>query len=111
MKQLPLRRLGLPLVLLTLFAIASPAGAAPPQYAAQRTALMALQTRIGSALNIHRSAATGTIDFLAAADPSVRLAYTPSASQRGNLVATAYGFLNQYRALFGLRDSRQELTL
>ena len=112
MKQLLLRRLRLPLVLLTLFVIASPAGAAaPPQYAAQRSALAALQTRTASALNVHRSAATGTIDFLAAADPRVRLAYTPSPSQRGNLVATAYGFLNQYRALFGLRDSRQELKL
>jgi len=48
---------------------------------------------------------------LAAADPKVRLAYSPSASQRGNLLAIAQGFLKQYRALFGLRDSRQELTL
>jgi Zn-dependent metalloprotease len=112
MKQLLLRRLHLPLVLFTLFAIAMPAGAATPSHdLAQRTALTMLRTLTSRALNVHWSATTGTIDFLAAADPKARLTYTPSASERGNVVATAQGFLNQYRALFGLRDSRQELML
>jgi Zn-dependent metalloprotease len=112
MKQVLLRRLHLPLMLLTLLAIAMPAGAATPsRYSVQRSALTMLRALTPSALNIHWSAATGTIDFLAASDPQVRLAYTPSAAERGNAVATAKGFLSQYRALFGLRDARQELTL
>src|SRR5262245_27398055 len=112
MKRSLLWRLHLPMVLLMLLAIALPAGAATSsRYSAQRTALTMLQTRTSSALNVHWSPTTGTIDFLAPANPNIRLAYTPSASQRGNVVATALGFLNHYRDLFGLRDSGQELML
>src|SRR5215212_3751378 len=108
MKQLLLRRLHVPLVLLVFLVIAIPtSAAAPAPYVAQQFTLAMLQSRSYGALNMHRSPSTGAIDFLAGVDPHLRLAYTPPASQRSNPVAMAQGFLNEYRALFGLRDAHQ----
>lgn len=115
------QRLALPLLLLVTLAVlpvgagaatpASPAPSLPAGRAARENTLRVLQAHTAAPLTIHTDTATGAADFLAAADAHVPLAYTPSATEAGNPEATARGFLNAYRALFGLRSAQSELTL
>jgi Zn-dependent metalloprotease len=101
----------MPLLALAMLASAIPSrAAAPTEYESQRAALALLEARTASPLNIHRGA-SGTADFVAAADPRARLGYTPSPSERGSPVAIAVGFLDTYRALFGISSAARELSL
>src|SRR4029079_6027395 len=52
-----------------------------------------------------------TVEFMAPKDPAGRLPYTPSAAEQGNPEAIARGFLDQNRALFGLKSAADELRL
>jgi bacillolysin len=98
MNRRPFKRLYAPLIVLILITL--PIG----QVTARAVAA-------AGTLNIHRDAATGTANFLAASDPAARLAYTPTEPERGNPLAIARGFLDQNRALFGLRSAAEELQL
>jgi len=70
-----------------------------------------LQARADGALSVHWNATTGIPDFLTGADPATRLPYTPTAAERGPPEAIARGFLDQNRALFGIRSAASELRL
>ncbi|KPV49262.1 hypothetical protein SE17_33630, partial [Kouleothrix aurantiaca] len=115
------QRFALPLLLLVMLAAlpagagaatpASPAPSLPAGRAARENTLRVLQAHTAAPLNIHTNPATGAADFLAAADAHVPLAYAPTPAEAGNPEATARGFLNAYRALFGLRSAQSELTL
>lgn len=120
MKHRLFQRLYLPLVLLGLLAL-MPMGAAarplgepqlaPADAAARARTLRALESATGAALNVHWNDHTGATDFLTGLDSRVRLAYTPTPTERGNPEAIARGFLQAYRALFGLRSAYDELAL
>jgi Zn-dependent metalloprotease len=98
MKSHHLRRWLLPLLVLGLITVPSSAGAALPAEQA-------------GALYIRRDARGQTVEFMAPRDPAARLAYTPSAAEQGNPEAIARGFLDQNRALFGLKSAADELRL
>src|SRR6185436_13237031 len=107
MKSHHLRRWLLPLLILSL--IAGPAGAvaARPEGAAAR----ALPDELAGALNLRWDAGGRTVEFMAPEDPDARLPYTPSLAEQGNPEAIARGFLDQNRALFGLKSAADELRL
>lgn len=98
MKSHHLRRWLLPLLLLGIIAAPSGAGAARP-------------SDLSGAPYIRRDARTQTVVFIAPKDASGRLPYTPSAAEQGNPEAIARGFLDQNRALFGLKSAADELRL
>ncbi len=107
MKIHHLRRWLLPLLVLSLIAVPAGAVAALPDGAASR----ALPAEIAGALDLRWDARSRTVEFIAPKDPAGRLPYTPSAAERGNPVAIARGFLDQNRALFGLKSAADELRL
>lgn len=80
----------------------------PPPTAA-RQALLDLQQRAAATLNV-RWSPQGTVEFLSAPGDK-RLPYTPTPEQVGDPVAIAMGFLEQNRALFGMRSATDELRL
>lgn len=108
-----IRRLYLPLALIVVLAAALPAhsAAARPGYPSRSAALAALRALGPEAINVHWNSTTGVADFVAGSDPRVRLAYSPSPAERGRPVALALGFLNRYRALFGIASAERELAL
>src|SRR3954454_24048023 len=70
-----------------------------------------LPTPTSGTLIVHLSSATGKAEFLAGSDADSRLAYIPTDDERDNPVAIALGYLEQNRALFGIRSASQELRL
>jgi Zn-dependent metalloprotease len=76
---------------------------------AQAYATLAAQTT--SPLAVRWDAVTGTPRFITAIERDGRLPYTPTDLERGNPLATALGFLDHHRALFGLRSAAEELRL
>ncbi len=93
--------------------------AAPPP-AAQRplingippaVAYALLEARTAHPLTVRWDATSGLPRFLAATERDGRLPYTPTDIERGNPTATAFGFLDRNRPLFGLRSAADELTL
>jgi Zn-dependent metalloprotease len=92
---------------------AAPAAARRPLVdgVAPAEALAALQARSGAPLAVRWDDRSGAPTFLSAADPAGRLAYTPTAAEIGSPLAIARGFLDQNRALFGLRSADSDLSL
>jgi bacillolysin len=107
MKSHHLRRWLLPLLVLGLIAVPSSAVAALPEGAPAR----ALPAELAGTLNLRWDTRTRTVEFMAPKDPAGRLPYTPSAAEQGNPEAIARGFLDQNRALFGLKSAADELRL
>jgi bacillolysin len=105
MKIHHIRRWLLPLLVLGL--IAGPAGAVAAQ--PEGAALRALPDERAGALHLRWDARTRTVEFMAPNDPAARLPYTPSLAERGNPAAIARGFLDQHRALFGIKSAADEL--
>jgi len=130
-RSLTLRRQHLPLLLLALayLAAAGPllwsdtgravriaplldVGPAPlPGAADPATAFATLQARADAPLRVAYHAVTGAAVFVAPAAADGRLPYAPTDIERGNPLAVARGFLDQNRALFGLRSAADELAL
>ncbi|NTW00150.1 MAG: peptidase M4 family protein [Oscillochloris sp.] len=74
-------------------------------------AFVSLQNRSTSSLVVRWNVRSGIPDFLSAANSTGRLPYQPTAAELGNPVAIARGFLDQHRALFGLRAVTEDLQL
>lgn len=74
-------------------------------------AFAALQARSPYPLTARWDSRSGIPDFLSAADPSARLPYQPTSAEVGSPPAIARGFLDQNRALFGLRSAAEDLEL
>jgi Zn-dependent metalloprotease len=70
-----------------------------------------LEARSTDALAIRWDAVSGLPRFLAASERDGRLPYHPTTIERGNPTATAFGFLDRNRPLFGLRSAAEELSL
>jgi bacillolysin/thermolysin/neutral peptidase B len=81
---------------------------APPAPAA---AFAALEARAAAPLRVAYHPVSGVAEFVAASSAAGRLPYTPTDIERGNPLAIARGFLDQNRALFGLRSAADELSL
>ncbi|NTU77893.1 MAG: peptidase M4 family protein [Chloroflexales bacterium] len=82
------------------------AGAVTPQQA-----LAALQARTPAQIAAAFDPLTGVAEFVSARHGADRLPYTPTAAEAGKPEAIARGFLDQNRALFGLRSAADELRL
>ncbi|MFV9506770.1 MAG: M4 family metallopeptidase [Oscillochloridaceae bacterium umkhey_bin13] len=80
-------------------------GLTPPE------AMERLQARSAVQLDAVYDRVTGVANFVTARNPAERLPYTPTAAESGNPEAIARGFLDQNRALFGLRSAHDELQL
>lgn len=76
-----------------------------------RQALAALQARSDAQIEAIFDTLTGVAKFVAPRHADDRLPYTPTAIEVGNPEAIARGFLDQNRALFGLRSAADELRL
>ncbi len=76
-----------------------------------RQAFEALQARAAGSIEAYWDARSGLPEFLTMSDAAQRLPYTPGAAERGNPVAIARGFLDENRALFGLRAVADDLRL
>jgi Zn-dependent metalloprotease len=76
-----------------------------------RSAFATLQARVDTPLVVSYDRRTGVADWLLPQAPDGRLPYTPTSVEVGNTVAIARGFLDQNRALFGLRSAAEELQL
>lgn len=74
-------------------------------------ALSALEARAGTPLHVDWNAERGIPEFLSAQASDARLPYTPTAAEVGSPLAIARGFLDQQRALFGIRSVEAELAL
>jgi len=72
-------------------------------------AFAALQGRAVGPLSVHWDAGSGIPDFLAGADSTTPLPYTPTAAERGNPAAIARGFLDANCALFRLTGVAADL--
>jgi Zn-dependent metalloprotease len=121
MKCLRATRLCLPLIALLIVLGALPAAAAPPTGAMRQDdpqpapealqALQALQTRAAAPLDVSWDPLTGVAEQVAASGRDARLPYAPPRGQKAEPLATALGFLEANRPLFGLRDAAAELRL
>src|SRR5215211_3815063 len=98
MKSHHLRRWLLPLLVLGLIVAPTGVGAALPD-------------EIGGGLYVRRDARSQSVVFMAPADPAARLPYAPTLAEQGNPAAITRGFLDQHRALFGLKSAADELRL
>jgi Zn-dependent metalloprotease len=87
--------------------VAEPAGGTP----AAREAFAALQARAAATLDVLYHPQTGVAEWVLPRQADGRLPYTPTAVEVGNPEALARGFLDQNRALFGLRSAADELRL
>jgi Zn-dependent metalloprotease len=76
-----------------------------------RQALAALQAASDTPIDASFDQLTGVAEFVTTRQAEGRLPYTPTAAELGNPEAIARGFLDQYRALFGLRSAVDELQL
>ncbi len=76
-----------------------------------RQALAALQARATAPIDASFHERTGVAEFVAPRYADDRLPYTPTSVEVGNPEAIARGFLDQNRALFGLRSAADELRL
>ncbi|MGQ9927258.1 MAG: M4 family metallopeptidase [Chloroflexaceae bacterium] len=74
-------------------------------------AFAALQARTDAPLEATFDPLTGVARFVQPARASDRLPYVPTAAEAGKPEAIARGFLDQNRALFGLRSAVEELRL
>ncbi|NJM05223.1 peptidase M4 family protein [Candidatus Gracilibacteria bacterium] len=74
-------------------------------------AFTALTARAGEALHISWNTHTGIPDFLSGITADARLPYTPTAAEIGKPLAIARGFLDENRALYGLRSVDEDLRL
>ncbi|NNJ10993.1 peptidase M4 family protein [Chloroflexales bacterium ZM16-3] len=74
-------------------------------------AFVALQARSPEPLTVRWNERSGIPDFLSAADPAGRLPYQPTPAEIGNPLAIARGFLDQNRALFGIRAAAEDVSL
>src|SRR3954454_12264601 len=107
MKSHHLRRWLSTLLVLGLITVPASAVAALPEDAGSRV----LPTDRAGALNLRWDTRSQTVEFMAPRDPAARLPYTPSAAEQGNPEAIARGFLDQNRALFGLKSAADQLRL
>jgi Zn-dependent metalloprotease len=94
----------------TLRASSTPADAVISQASPQR-AFAALSTRAETELHVSWNARTGIPDFLSGITAESRLPYTPTAAELGKPLAIARGFLDENRALYGLRTVDEDLRL
>lgn len=76
-----------------------------------RAAFENLQARGDGALNAQWNPITGVPEWITTVDPAKRVAYTPTAAERGNPLAIARGFLDENRALFKLGSAASEFEL
>lgn len=76
-----------------------------------RAALAALQARTPAQIDASFDPVTGVAEFVTPRGAAERLPYTPTPAERGKPEAIARGFLDQNRALFGLRSAGDELRL
>lgn len=83
-----------------------PSGGGDPQQA-----LANLQARTVARLYATFDRQTGVARFVMPYHATDRLPYTPTAAEIGDPLAIARGFLDQNRALFGLRSAAEELRL
>jgi Zn-dependent metalloprotease len=87
------------------------ASLARPAELTPRAAFEILQARGDGALNAQWNPITGIPEWITALDPVKRVAYTPTAAERGNPLAIARGFLDENRALFKLGSAANEFQL
>jgi Zn-dependent metalloprotease len=87
--------------------------ATPPAltYPSPLNAFAALSARADETLHVSWNARTGIPDFLSGVSADSRLPYTPTAAEIGKPLAIARGFLDQNRALYGLRSVDEDLRL
>jgi Zn-dependent metalloprotease len=78
---------------------------------APRQALAALQARGDTQIDAVFDPVTGVARFVTARQAEARLPYQPTSAELGKPEAIARGFLDQNRALFGLRSAAEELRL
>ncbi|MFN8499925.1 MAG: M4 family metallopeptidase [Anaerolineae bacterium] len=83
------------------------AGDASGPYAAFET----LQARADAPLDATWDNVYGIPTFVVGHSAADRLPYTPTAAERGNPVAIAYGFLDENRALFRIASAQAELRV
>ncbi len=74
-------------------------------------AFRALQARADGPLDATWDNVYGIPTFIVGQGADARLPYTPTAAERGNPVAIAYGFLDENRALFRIASAQGELRL
>src|SRR5688572_14857400 len=79
---------------------AAPAAAQP----AAQAAFTALQARSAAPIDVAYHPLTGVAEWVLPRHADGRLPYTPTSVEAGNPEATARGFLDQNRELFGLRS-------
>lgn len=104
------KRAPLLIALLLLSLVLAGTVAARPDAASPQAGFQALQNRAAGPLEAHWNAVSGTPDFLAGQDSSLRLPYVPTAAQRGHPQAIAQGFLEENRALYRMASAGQELS-
>lgn len=92
-------------------ALGGPLAAPLGQAADARAALAALQARTDARIDAAFHPVTGVAEFVAPHRADDRLPYTPTPAEVGKPEAIARGFLDQNRALFGLRSAAEELRL
>ncbi len=76
-----------------------------------RAALATLQARTPAQIDASFDPVTGVAEFVTPRNAADRLPYTPTPAELGKPEAIARGFLDQNRALFGLRSATDELQL
>ncbi len=113
MNSSDLRRLRVPLVLLGFitFALFVNATLARHEDDPAHAALARLQASSNAQLNAHFNTLTNVPDFVNSASRDGRIAYTPSAAERGNPAAIARGFLDENRDLFQMGSVAENLAL
>ncbi len=91
--------------------LVSPITAPGAAAAAPAEAFATLQARSPAPLAVRWNERSGVPDFLGAAGPAGRLPYQPTSAEVGNPLAIARGFLDENRALFGIRAAAEDFRL
>ncbi|MFN8485294.1 MAG: M4 family metallopeptidase [Anaerolineae bacterium] len=76
-----------------------------------RDAFQSLQARAGGALDATWDSVYGIPTFVVGHSAADRIPYTPTAAERGDTIAVAYGFLDENRALFRIASAQSELRV
>jgi Zn-dependent metalloprotease len=76
-----------------------------------RSAFAALQGALGAPIDVQWDAVHGTPSWLFPQDLTQRLPYQPTAAERGNPSALAFGFLDANRTLFNLTSASAQFRL
>lgn len=99
-----------PVVALGAWELSGSAAVAAAELPEAQRAFATLQGRAAGPLTVHWDPLSAIPDFLAGADATTPLPYTPTAAEHGNPAAIARGFLDENRALFRLTGVAADLV-